>query len=343
LKSSAETLIRTLPKAEQHVHIVGSIKPETLLWLAEQGDVKKPFKILEDAQQFFQYRDFPHFISVYTAVLNCITQESQFERITYEMLENDAHCNVRYVEASFSAADHVRRGLDYGMMLNAINKAVRRARSDFGIECNLRIDLVRNYGPKNGMQVLEWIESKSDNIVSVDLGGSEERFPPKPFEPVYRRAKKMGLRLVAHAGEAAGPENIWQAIKNLNVEHIAHGVSARRDRDLMDYISKQRIVLEACPVSNVRTGAVQSLDQHPIRTFLDEGMTVTVSTDDPSMFCTDMNNEYLQLHKCLGFTVPELFKLSLSAVDSSFLSEKTKIEMHEAFVKEYQRLGSNET
>lgn len=336
--SNTETLIKALPKVEQHVHIVGSTRPETLLWLAEEGDANKPFKTLDDARRFFQYRDFPHFISVYSTVVGCITEEKQFERITYEMLENDARCNVRYVEASFSAPDHVRKGLDYNLMLDAINKAVRRAHSDFGIECNIRIDLVRNYGAEAGMKVLDWIEGKNGNIVSVDLGGSEEKFPPKPFAPVYHRAKKMGLHLVAHAGEAAGPESVWEAVRYLRVEHLGHGISACKDLELMEYISKQGIVVEMCPISNVKTGVVSSLQQHPIRAFLDRGITVTVNTDDPSMFCTDMNNEYLQLHKSLGFAVPELFKLSLNAVDSSFLPEERRMAMHESFVKEYQRL-----
>ena len=331
-------LIRALPKVEQHVHIVGSTRPETLLWLAEEGGLKKPFKTLKDARSFFEYHDFPHFITIYCKVVDCITRENQLERITYEMLENDARCNVRYVEASFSAYDHIYRGLDYNLMLDAINRGIHRARSDFGIGCNLRIDLVRNYGPDVGMRILDLIEQKSDNIVSIDLGGSEERFPPKPYAPVYARAKKMGLHLVAHAGEAAGPESIWDAVKYLNVERIGHGVAASRDRELMNYLMQQDIVIEMCPVSNVKTRVVSSLKRHPIRTFHEKGLKVTVSTDDPSMFGTDMNNEYLQLHQYLNFTVPELFKLSLNAVDSSFLPEKRKIEMHESFIKEFKHL-----
>jgi len=331
-------LIRALPKVEQHVHIVGSTRPETLLWLAEEGGLKKPFKTLKDARSFFEYHDFPHFITIYCKVVDCITRENQLERITYKMLENDARCNVRYVEASFSAYDHIYRGLDYNLMLDAINRGIHRARSDFGIGCNLRIDLVRNYGPDVGMKILDLIEQKSDNIVSIDLGGSEERFPPKPYAPVYARAKKMGLHLVAHAGEAAGPESIWDAVKYLNVERIGHGVAASRDRELMNYLMQQDIVIEMCPVSNVKTRVVSSLKRHPIRTFHEKGLKVTVSTDDPSMFGTDMNNEYLQLHQYLNFTVPELFKLSLNAVDSSFLPEKRKSEMHESFIKEFKHL-----
>ena len=331
-------LIKALPKAEPHVHIVGSTRPETLLWLAEESGLEKPFKTLKDARSFFEYRDFPHFITTYCKVVDYITRENQFERITYEMLENDARCNVRYVEASFSAYDHIYRGLDYDLMLDAINRGVYRARSDFGIECNLRIDLVRNYGPDVGMRILDLIEQKSDNIVSIDLGGSEERFPPKPYAPVYARAKKMGLHLVAHAGEAAGPESIWEAVKYLNVERIGHGVAANCDPELMCYLVKRGITIETCPVSNLRTKVVSSMKVHPIRTFLGKGLNVTVNTDDPSMFNTDMNNEYLQLHQHLNFTIPELFKLSLNAVDSSFLPEKRKKETHESFIKEFKRL-----
>ncbi|MDH5448373.1 MAG: hypothetical protein OEX01_05145 [Candidatus Bathyarchaeota archaeon] len=144
--------------------------------------------------------------------------------------------------------------------------------------------------------------------------------------------------MVAHAGEAAGPESIWDAVRDLNVERIGHGLAASSDIKLMEYILKRGITIEACPVSNIRTKVVPSMERHPIRTFLGRGLEVTVSTDDPTLFDTDMNNEYLQLHRRLNFTVPELFKLSLNAVDSSFLPEKRRINMRKAFIKEYERL-----
>lgn len=333
-----EALIRAIPKVEQHVHIVGSTRPETLLWLLKEGGLNKSLETVKDVRRLFQYRDFPHFITIYKTIFRCITREDQFERITYEMLEDEARCNVGYVEASFSAPDHVKEGLDYGLMLDAINRGVHHANLDFGIQCNLRIDLVRNYGPDVGMQVLDWIENKSDNIVSVDIGGSEARFPPKPFAHVYQRAKEMGLHLVAHAGEAAGPESIWDAINYLNVERIGHGVTASRDPELIDYLLERDITIEMCPTSNLRTGVVPSLQKHPIRTFFDKRINVTINTDDPSMFNTDMNNEYLQLHRQLDFTISELFKLTLNALDSSFLPETQKVQMYESFIKEYQRL-----
>ena len=330
--------IRALPKAEQHIHLVGSTQPETLLWLAEQGGLDVPFETVEEVRGFFSYTDFDHFIRVYSTVVDCITEETQFERIAYEMLEAGHRCNVRDIEASFSAPDHVRKGLDYGGMLDAINRGLGRGRRDFGVDCRLRIDLVRNYGPDYGMKVLDWIEEKGENIVAVDIGGSEAGYPPEPYGPVYERARGMGLRLVAHAGEAAGLESVWGAVEGLGVERIGHGTVAVEDPELMRFIAERNVTVEACPVSNVRTGAVASVAQHPIREFIDSGIRVTVNSDDPPMFGTDMNNEYVQLHRQLGFTVEELFQLSLNAVDSAFLPWEEKAALRERFVDEYAAL-----
>ena len=339
LTLDAEKVIRALPKVEQHVHIIGSTRPETLMWLFDEGGLRKPFKTAEGARRFFRFRDFPHFIEVYQTVFRCVTKEDQFERITYEMLEDDARCNVKYVEASLSATDHVREGLDYELMLDAVNRGVQRARRDFGILCNLRIDLVRNYGPRAGMQVLDWIENKRENIVSIDIGGSEEKFPPKPFAPVYKRAKEMGLHLVAHAGEASGPESVWDAVKYLNVERIGHGVTVSQDPELIEFLRNKGVTIEACPTSNLKTGVVPSMRKHPIRTLFDKGARVTVNTDDPSMFNTDMNNEYLQLHRHLNFTITDLIHLTRNALDSSFLHDTQKTQLRELLEKEHQRLA----
>jgi adenosine deaminase len=330
--------IRALPKAEQHIHLVGSTNPETLLWLAKQGDIEVPFETVDEVRKFFSYTDFDHFIRVYSTVVDCITKEAQFERIAYEMLEAGHGSNVRDFEASFSAPDHVRKGLDYTGMLNAINNGLRRGKKDYGVGCRLRIDLVRNYGPEYGMEVLDWIERHGENIIAIDIGGSEKGYPPEPYAPVYKRAKNLGLRLVAHAGEAAGLDSVWGAVKGLGVERIGHGTIAAKDPELMRFIAERNVTIETCPVSNVRTGAIASVADHPIRKFIKNGIRVTVNSDDPSMFGTNMNNEYIQLHEQLGFTVPELFQLSLNAIDSAFLPEHNKAELKEQYVNEYGKL-----
>ncbi|MEM3070006.1 MAG: adenosine deaminase [Candidatus Bathyarchaeia archaeon] len=334
-----ESLIKKIPKVELHVHIVGSVRAETLLRLIEEGHLDSDLRSLKDVEGLYRFRDFPHFISVYSKVVDCITDEKQFEHITYQLLEGEARCNVKYVEASFSPMDHALRGLDYGEMLDSINRGVARARAEFGVICNLRVDLVRNYGPEKGMEVLNWVEEKGENIISVDIGGSEERFPPKPYAKVFKRAREMGLHTVAHAGEAAGPDSIWEALRLLKVERIGHGVAAKDDSSLIDYLMRRGIGVEACPTSNIRTGVIPSLSEHPIRRFFETGLKVSVNTDDPSMFRTDMNKEYLQLHRELGFTVDELYRLSLNALETSFLPREEKIRMMKLFEEEYRRLS----
>jgi len=335
-----EEIIKRLPKLEQHIHIVGSTKPETLLAIIEDNGVKMPFKTLEEIRSFFQFRDLPHFISVYSTVNDCITDEKYYERITYEMLESDAACNVKHVEAIFSANDHVRRGLDYGEMLDAINRGIRRAKRKFGITCTIRVDLVRNYGPEVALTELDWIREKGDNIVAVDLGGSENGFPPEPYEKAYKKASDLGLHLVAHAGEAAGPESVWGAVKTLGVERIGHGITAADDPTLLKEIRNRGIAIETCPLSNLRTGAIKSIKDHPIRSFIKQGISVSVNSDDPPMFNTDINNEYLQLHNELGFSVDELMRISLDSIETSFLPNKKKEELREKFLKEYRELAS---
>ena len=335
-------IIRALPKAEQHIHLVGSTKPETLLWLAESADIQVPFGTVEEVKAFFNYSNFEHFINVYSTVVDCIAEENQFERISYEMLETSFQCNVRDIEASFSAPDHVLHGLDYGDMLDAINRGLRRGKKEFGIDCRLRIDLVRNYGPDYGMEVLNWIEEKGDNIVAVDIGGSESNYPPEPYAPVFKRAREMGLHLVAHAGEAAGLESVWGAVKALKVDRIGHGTIAAKDPKLLRFIADRNVTIETCPVSNVRTGAITSVRNHPIRKFIEYGIRATVNSDDPSMFGTDMNNEYIQLHNMLGFTIPELFQISLNTVESAFLTMEEKEKLIGEFREEYIALTEND-
>ncbi|MFW9975721.1 MAG: adenosine deaminase [Candidatus Thorarchaeota archaeon] len=326
--------IRELPKAELHIHLLGAIRPKTLLSLIQDENPDSDYRTLEDITRLFQFRTFRHFILTYTEVVDYVTQEKHLEQIAFDMLEDCANCNTRYVEASFSAIDHIQRGLGYEKMLNAINRGIRRAKRRFGIECNIRIDLVRNEGPAGAMRILDLIESKSDNVISVDIGGSEDLYPPKPFAKAFRRARRLGLHTVAHAGEAAGPESVWEAIKHLNIERVGHAVSAARDNRLLDYIKSKRIGIEACPISNVRTGAVKSLQEHPIREFYNRGLLVTLNSDDPTFFQTDLNNEYLQLNKRLGFSILDLFQLSVNAIEVSFLSEKKKARMRDSFTKE---------
>jgi len=342
MSESISRLIEEMPKVEQHIHIVGSIRPETLQWMATQGDIKVPdFSDPENTARLFRYGNFEEFIDSYSIIMRCITSEDQFEKIVYEMLEDEARQNVRYVEASFSAPDHTRLGLNYFDMVKAINRGIERARFDFGVECNLRIDLVRDYGPEAGMRYLDLISQCRERVVAIDIGGREHAFPPEQFAEVYRKAKQMGLHLTAHAGETGGPQSIWNAVKHLGVERVGHGVSARDDPALIAHLLKNNISLEMCPISNLRTGVVDDIRNHPIRAFFDRGLNVTVNSDDPKMFDTNMNREYQTLHDDLEFTAEELFRLVLNGLDSSFLPEETKKRLREVFIRQFDTLQAH--
>jgi len=329
--------IKALPKVEQHIHIIGSTRPETLLWLMERkGNPQYPD--LQSLEEFYRYTSFEHFLEVYSTVNDLVDEESIYERLTYEMLEDCSRSNTRHVECIFSAYDHVRRGLDYGEMLDAINRGIRRARERFGVSCNIRVDLVRNYGPETGMRVLDLIEEKGDNIVAIDTGGSEAGHPPRLYRDHYERAREMGLHTVAHQGEGAGADYVWECLRELRPERIGHGVAAGSDPQLLRELAKRGVAVECCPLSNVATGVVPRLEDHPIRRFIESGVQLSVNTDDPPMFGSDMNKEYWLLHRRLGFSLRQLFQISLDSVETSFIPDKEKKRMRKEFLGEWEKI-----
>ena len=334
----SQDAIRALPKVELHVHTLGSLQPSRLLSIIREEGINSPYRTIEDIVQRFQFTDFTHFIEVYAEIVGYISDEKHFEHIIFDMLKKCSECNTHYVEASFSPRDHLQYNLEFSRMVDAINKGIDRARETFGIETNIRIDLVRNSTQDEAMEVLDYIAKNPHNIVSIDIGGNEDKFPPKPFAEVYERAHEMGLHLVAHAGEAAGPQSIWDAIQFLNVERIGHGVTAQDDPKLIAFLKEKQIGIEISPISNVRTGVVKSIQDHPIREFYDKGLLVTVNSDDSSLFHTDLNNEYIQIHEHLGFSIPELFQLSMNGIETAFIDEVSKTELRESFSTEYRQI-----
>jgi adenosine deaminase len=332
--------IKALPKVEHHIHILGSITPQTLLKVIGETGAEAPWNTLEEIEHAFEFRDFHHFLSVYFQTILLMTEEKYFEDLAYELLANSMRCKVKYVEISFSAHDHIETGLDFELMMKAIERGIRRGWNKFRVKADIRIDLVRSSSIREAMENLNRIEDRPEGIVSIDLGGPEAEYPPKPFAGVYNRAREIGLHTVAHAGEAAGPHSIWGAVKHLGVERIGHGTTAIHDETLMNHLKEKGITIECCPVSNVRTRAVDTLRNHPIRTFFDRELSLTVNSDDPTFFGTDMNNEYVQLHEVLGFTMQELFQISLNAIEASFIDEESKEKMRSEFHNEYSKISS---
>jgi adenosine deaminase len=175
-------------------------------------------------------------------------------------------------------------------------------------------------------------------VIGVGLGGSEQNFPPGPYAPIYKEARARGFRLTAHAGEAAGAESIWVAVKELGVERIGHGVRAGEDPQLVALLKEQQIPLDMCVTSNVRTGVCQSVEAHPIKEYFQQGLVVTVNSDDPAMFSTSISQEYEGLIQRLGFTVVEIRQLTTNSIGASFMSKEDKEAMKSQFDGEWERL-----
>jgi adenosine deaminase len=222
--------------------------------------------------------------------------------------------------------------------MNAYNRGIQKAEKDFGVTCSTRIDLIRDYGPDFCDTELDWIEDYPDGIVGIELGGGEHDWPPAQFKAVYGRAREMGLRLVAHAGEAAGPESVIDAVNVLGVERIGHGFTAKDSLEAIGLLKKKCVTVETCPVSNVRTGVCSEIQNHPVRNYFDSGVSISVNSDDPTMFGTDMNNEYLTLHQVHGFTIEELYEISVNSLKTSFLAEERIEELLKDFHRRYEKI-----
>jgi adenosine deaminase len=340
LKSRNEVIhfVTKIPKVELHLHLEGAIPLETLFnFIQREGEPS--IHTMEDLKKNLTYTDFEHFIDVWIWKNTYIRQEKDFEDISYQVLQNLSSQNVKYVEAFYSPGDYQRQGLSPQGITEYLIKGKERAYKDFGIQSELITDIVRGDGVDICMQRLEEVTPYlGKGVIGIGLGGNEQKYPADLYAPVYKEAKKRGFRLTAHAGEAAGAESIWAAIRKLHVERIGHGVRAFEDQKLLSFLKESQIPLEMCVVSNVRTGVCQSYEVHPVNQYYQKGLMVTVNSDDPTMFNTSLNEEYAILAQNIGFSVNDLEKVSMNGIISSFMSDKDKELMKLQFEKEWQHL-----
>jgi adenosine deaminase len=324
--------IARMPKAELHLHLEGAVPIETLFGFASRAGARSGVASVEDLRARLAYRDFGHFIEMWTWKNTFIQEYADFEVMAYEVLRSLSRENIRYVEAHYSPGDYYMQRLKTEGITESILSGVERARADFGISCGLIIDLVRDHGPEVGMVRLdEATPYLGKGVIAVGIGGSEQEFPPGVYAGVYREARERGFHLTAHAGEAAGPGSILEAVEALDVERIGHGVRAQEDPEVVALLRAREIPLEMCIISNVRTGVVRSAAEHPVRRYYDGGLVITVNSDDPVMFNTTLTDEYVALAGDLGFSLDEIKQVALNAVRASFLPPDEKRSLLEEF------------
>jgi adenosine deaminase len=317
-----------MPKVEIHLHIEGAI-PIAALWTLIQKYGSDEVSSSADLEERFRYRDFRHFLSAWMWKNGFIREYEDFTFLASAVARDLADQNIRYVEAFHSPGDFA---ILHGLEVARITEAVRRGldQEKERIEIRLIADLTRDFGPERGRAWLREIAGARElRIVGIGIGGSEHDFPPEPYRDVYAEARKLGLRTTAHAGEAAGPESIWGALRALEVDRIGHGTRASEDPELVEHLLEKLIPVEMCPISNVRTGVVDSVARHPLRAFFDRGLLVSVNTDDPKMFGTSLEGEYLALAEHQGFEIQEIRRLAGNAIDSTWADEPTRRRLHE--------------
>ena len=327
-----------LPKVELHLHLEGAI-PHAVLWELLQkygGDPAVPTRA--DLAKQFMYRDFPHFLAMWTWKNNLLRSYDDFEFVAAAVARDLAQQNIRYAEMFYSPSDFAPAGLEPQRLTEAIRDGLRQVPD---VNVALVADLVRDHGPKRGARTLSCVhEVRELGVIGIGIGGSEHRFPPDVFASVYCRARELGFRTSAHAGEAAGPQSIWGAIRALGVDRIGHATRAIEDPHLVAYLAQEKIPLELCVLSNVRTTVAPNITSHPARIYYDRGIPLSINTDDPKMFGNSLAEEYLALHRHLGFSHAEILRLIEQGIETSWLPDQEKLEMLGAFRSEAAWFGA---
>ena len=281
----------TYPKIELHVHLEGTVRPETLLQIARRNGYELPVQTADELRALYRFRDFRHFIEMFELAAGALLRYDDFRRITVEYAEEAAAHGCVYIEAIF--APGLWRGADPDELFNGYCDGAVEARERHGIEVRLTPDIPRVYSLEEAERSARLaVRYRARGVVGLGLGGLEAGHPPEPFARAFAIARDGGLGSVPHAGEHAGPESVRGALDALHADRIRHGIRAADDPALVAELAARRVVLDVCPISNLRTGAVPSLEEHPLPRLLDAGVLCSVSTDDPAMFDTDLAREY---------------------------------------------------
>lgn len=320
--------IRGLPKAELHLHLEGTIAPETLVQMSERHD-SKPLT-LDAARALYQYKDFSGFMLAFKAITERLRTPEDYELITYRMMEALHAQGVVHAEVYVSVGVvYYWRRIEFDPLFAGMERGRLRGEQEFGVSVAWIFDAVRHFGPEEAARVFRKaaeMQRQHPSIVGIGIGGDERRTGAEPFRDLYKEARDHGLHLTAHAGETVGPEGIWSAL-NIGAERIGHALSARQDEELLEVLAKKQVPVELCITSNLRTGCCARMEDHPVREYFENGLMVTLNSDDPAIFGSNLCEEYLLVHEHFHLTLEHLRELAGNSIEASFLPPGRKLEM----------------
>lgn len=336
--------IQAVPKTDLHVHLDGSLRPHTIIELAADQGVELPTDDPDELAEYFLVTDaesLEDYLARFDVALSVMQRPRALERIAYELCEDAAAENVRYTEIRYSPILVTRPGLPLPSAVDAPLRGMRRAEEEFGIRSNLIICGIRNMDENLSRDLADLtIAYKNRGVVAFDLAGAEYNYPAKKHKNAFYMVRNANIGATIHAGEAYGPESIHQAIHYCGAQRIGHGTRLYEDPDLMQYVNDFQFPLEICLTSNVQTNAVQDFESHPVRRYFDEGLMVSLHTDNRLMSGTTVTEEYVRAWKHLDFTLDEIAEMILNGFRSAFLHQPEKEALLAEVEPEIRRLGA---
>ncbi len=331
--------IEALPKAELHLHLEGCVEPATLAELSRRHNTPLPTEnnrydtrgsgdVLDEqaVQRLYSYKDFSGFMMAFKAVTERLRTPEDYELITYRLMQKLVSQNILHAEVYVSVGVIHWRGQEFEPIFEGMERGRIRGEKDFGVSLLWIFDAVRHFGAEAAEKVFEAAARLRDrNVVGIGIGGDERRAPAEMFKQQYKKAAEQELHLTVHAGETMGPESVWGAL-NIGAERIGHGLTIPHDPELMEILAERQVPIEVCLSSNLRTGVCPDLKKHPLRTLFENGLMVTLNTDDPEMFQTSLCREYDLAQKEFGLSDDHLHELARNGFEASFLPAEKKLE-----------------
>lgn len=317
-------LIRALPKAELHVHIEGTFEPELMFAIAQRNQIDIPYKSVEEVKQAYNFHNLQSFLDIYYAGAKVLIHEQDFYDLAWAYFEKCAEDHVVHTEMFFDPQTHTERGIAFETVLNGLKRACDDAKAQLGISSHLIMCFLRHLSEEAAFKTLEQALPYQQHIIGVGLDSSEVGHPPEKFARVFAKAREAGFLIVAHAGEEGPADYVWQALDLLKVNRIDHGVRSEEDPVLMQRLIRDKMPLTVCPLSNLKLCVVNDMREHNIRRLLQQGVKVTVNSDDPSYFGGYMNDNFIAITQALDLTQDELKQLAINSFEASFISDEEK-------------------
>ena len=316
-----ENFIAGLPKAELHLHIEGTLEPELMLTLAKRNKIKLPFHSIEEIYQAYQFQDLVSFLKIYYQTANVLIQEQDFYDLTFTFLQKAKKQNIRHIEIFFDPQTHTKRGIRFDTVIQGLRRALIDGQKQLGISSHIIMCFLRDLSVDSAAETLQCALPFKDWIIAVGLDSAERGQPPRKFTKIFSEARKYGFLTVAHAGEEGPPEYIWEALEELKVKRIDHGVRCLEDPLLVRALIKREIPLTVCPLSNVKLHVFKTIAQLPIKKMFDKGLRVTINSDDPAFFNGYINENFSAVADAFNFSKQDLYQLAKNSFLASFISD----------------------